>query len=143
MPLSPISKSVFSSLPLCHFLWCVFFDVHIIMAIFCPSSHTDFSCDFKRISKCDDRFKVKSWEKKEQGLFFLPFYFYYFFNKNVFSKLFAPDFSGSKKKLKNVWLDVWRRYLLIIVCRHAQQNNMHVDYSILYSLLTLSEIGYY
>lgn len=37
-----------------------FFDVCIMAGIFFASSHTYFRHDFKRSSKCDDTFKVKS-----------------------------------------------------------------------------------
>lgn len=93
-----------------------FFDVCVMMNIFFASSHTYCRQDLRRTSKCDDRFKVKSWCKIEQGLFPCPF-----LKDSMFLK---AEFSVSKKKvIKNVWLDVWRRYLLIIVCGHMQQNN--------------------
>lgn len=125
MSLNPMSPFLtfysYKAIPCSHLLWYIFFVVGIMMDRFFASSHTHFRHDLKRISK-HGKFKVKSWYKIECGLFFyVPLF-------NSFSKLFAPEFSVSKKKkLKNVWLDLGKIYLLIIVCGKEQQNNTHVD----------------
>lgn len=90
----------------------VFFDVCFFMAIFSASSHTYFRHDHKIIRRCD-KFKANLWYKIKK-LSLNSFSCSFFLS---FTKLFALEFSVSKKKpFKNIWLDVWGRYLLIIVC---------------------------
>lgn len=98
------NESLFSSFLIWPSLAVIFFDVFlcyvcIMMNIFFASSHTYFRHDLKRISKYDDRFEVKSWYKIEEGFVFLALSK----KKACFSRMFAPEFSVSKKKFSEMF----------------------------------------
>lgn len=75
------------------------FNVCVMMSIFFASSHTYFRQDLRRTSKCDDRFKVKSWCKIEQGLFSCPFFKESMFFQAVCSWIFCKQEKNYQKCL--------------------------------------------
>ena len=76
-----------------------FFDVCVMNSIYFASSHTYFRQDLRRTSKCDDRFKVKSWCKIEQGLFSCPFLKQRIFFQAVCSWIFCKQENNYQKCL--------------------------------------------